>query len=82
VSEIEQSNGMQAKDVEILGRYVAEVTGRRVVVQITSRASTGWWATNEATGRQVRIKTARCLSQMDGGASDPDPLGGRSPDAL
>ena len=60
---------MLKKDVKIGGRYVTTISGKRTVVRInneitvsTSRSSrTQWVGTNEATGREVRIKSAAKL---------------------
>jgi hypothetical protein len=62
---------MLARDVKLFGRYVAKVSGRHVIVQITDESAYGGWtARSETTGREVRIKSARRLSAMDGGSLD------------
>lgn len=53
---------MKKTDVEIGGRYHAKVSGKIVVVRIDRESPYGGWdATNLATERQVRIKTAARL---------------------
>jgi hypothetical protein len=50
---------MKKADVKIGGEYYAKVTGKKVVVRIDAEnASGGWDATNLATNKKVRIKTA------------------------
>lgn len=53
---------MKKKDVVLGGRYTALVSGRMVTVRI-KRESTygGWEAVNEATGRDVRVRSAQRL---------------------
>lgn len=48
----------------VVGRcYVAKVSGWRVRVKITAPSTYGGWtAVNQATGREIRIKTAGRLS--------------------
>jgi hypothetical protein len=55
---------MKQKDVQIGGRYAANVSGERTIVRIVSAAGScygGWKAVNEKTGREVRIRTAQRL---------------------
>jgi hypothetical protein len=48
--------------VEIGGRYIAKVSGSLVTVRIKAEHSLGGWlATNEQTGRSIRIKSAQRL---------------------
>lgn len=53
---------MKKADVKIGGRYVAKVSDKLAVVRI-DRVSPygGWEATNVATGRSVRIRSAQRL---------------------
>lgn len=54
---------MKKKDVQIGKRYRANVSGKRVSVRIDRETPLGgWFATNLATGRTIRIKTAARLS--------------------
>lgn len=58
---------MKKADVKIGGQYFATVSGRKVVVKIDAENSSGGWnATNQTTGKQVRIKTAQRLTPMGG----------------
>lgn len=53
---------MKKADVEIGGNYVAKVSGKLVAVRIDRPSPYGGWdATNLATGRSVRIRTAARL---------------------
>lgn len=53
---------MKKADVQIGGRYIAKVSGKLARVRIIGESIYGGWdATNEATGRDVRIKTAARL---------------------
>lgn len=69
---------MKKADVKIGGKYFATVSGRKVVVKIdVENRHGGWTATNQTTGKQVRIKTAGRLTPMSGksnnaAASDSD----------
>ena len=50
---------MRKQEIIIGCRYTAKVSGRVQVIRITSPSVYGGWnAVNEATGREVRIKTA------------------------
>ena len=50
---------MKKREIEIGGVYVAKVSGRLVTVHIDRESPYGGWdATNRATGRAVRIRTA------------------------
>ena len=54
---------MKKADVRIGDTYIAKVSNKRTLVRITREAdSKGWFATNVATGREVRILTAARLS--------------------
>ena len=53
---------MKKADVSIGGRYFAKVSGNVVTVRIHSESQYGGWnATNTATGREVRIRSAQRL---------------------
>ncbi|NQU20973.1 MAG: hypothetical protein HQ567_06785 [Candidatus Nealsonbacteria bacterium] len=53
---------MKKNDVRIGQRYMAKVAGSEVPVRIDAESRSGGWdAKNMATGRKVRIKTARQL---------------------
>jgi len=53
---------MKKNEVKIGGVYVAKVSDRLVSVRIDSTHSKGGWnATNTATGRRIRIKSAQRL---------------------
>jgi len=65
---------MLKKDIQVGGRYLANVSGRPTVVRITGerkratytlrggdRDLTQWTAINEATGRDVLIRSAQRL---------------------
>ena len=66
---------MKKADVEMGGRYVAKVSGTLVAVRIDRESPYGGWdATNLATGRSVRIRTAARLRRraaQDRTATDP-----------
>jgi hypothetical protein len=53
---------MKKADVEIRGVYVAKVSGQLVKVRIERESPHGGWdATNLATGRAIRIRSAARL---------------------
>jgi hypothetical protein len=52
---------MKKDDVKVGGTYTAKVTDKVVPVRIDAVKGTGWTATNLATGRKVRIKSAQRL---------------------
>ena len=53
---------MRSSDVIIGNCYTAKVSGNVVTVRIVATHSLGGWlATNTATGRSIRIKSARRL---------------------
>ncbi len=53
---------MKKADVQIGGRYYANVSGKRVEVRIDAEKSRGGWeATNLTTGKQIHIKSAQRL---------------------
>jgi len=53
---------MKKAQVKIGGRYLAKVSGQVVTVRITGWSRYGGWdATNERTGKSVRIKSAQRL---------------------
>jgi hypothetical protein len=59
---------MKKADVKIGGEYFATVTNKKVTVRIDAENSSGGWdATNLATGKKVRIKTA---GRLQGPARD------------
>ncbi|QDT60617.1 hypothetical protein SV7mr_31410 [Stieleria bergensis] len=53
---------MKKADVKIGGEYFAKVTNKKVTIRIDAENSSGGWdATNLATNKKVRIKTAARL---------------------
>jgi len=53
---------MKKADVKVGGRYSAKVSDKVVVVRIDAENPHGGWdATNEATGKKVRVKSAQRL---------------------
>ena len=51
---------MKKAEVKISGKYYANVTNKRVEIQIDSeKPSGGWDATNLATGKKIHIKIGR-----------------------
>jgi len=53
---------MKQADVRLGGVYAAKVSGKVVPVRIDAESPRGGWTgTNQATGKQVRIKSARRL---------------------
>jgi hypothetical protein len=63
---------MQKADVKIGGEYYAKVTNRKVVVRIDAEHSSGGWdATNLATNKKVRIKSA---ARLQGAARQSTPV--------
>ena len=53
---------MKKAEVKIGGKYYANVTNKRVEIQIDAEKSTGGWsATNLATGKKIHIKSAQRL---------------------
>ena len=53
---------MKKADVKVGGRYSAKVSDKVVVVRIdAANPHGGWDATNEATGKKVRVKSAQRL---------------------
>lgn len=72
---------MKKSEVQIGGRYRANVSGNQVTVRIEAESRRGGWdAVNEATGRVVRIKTAGRLTplgqkpKLDAGPEPPIPV--------
>ena len=58
---------MKKAEVEIGGKYYANVTNKRVEIQIDSaKESGGWNATNLATGKKIHIKSAQRLQGVVG----------------
>ena len=75
---------MKKDEVKVGGTYVAKVSDRLVTVRIDSTHSGGGWnATNTATGKRIRIKSAQRLRGVAGGkAGDRRPeAGGQRPEA-
>lgn len=59
---------MKKADVVMGGRYKVRVSGVIANVRLVSESCRGgWYGVNEATGRQVRIKTAARLRRPAGG---------------
>jgi len=53
---------MKKHEVKVGGQYLAKVSGKIVVVRIDGPSAHGGWdATNTATGKKVRIKSAQRL---------------------
>ncbi|MGV3483350.1 MAG: winged helix-turn-helix domain-containing protein [Planctomycetaceae bacterium] len=53
---------MKKAEIKIGGKYYANVTNKRVEIQIDSEKSSGGWnATNLATGKRIHIKSAQRL---------------------
>ena len=53
---------MKKAEVQIGGKYNANVSGKRVEIQIDAEKTTGGWsATNIATGKKIHIKSAQRL---------------------
>ena len=53
---------MKKNEVKVGSPYMAKVSGKVVLVRITGESRYGGWdATNEATGKKVRIKSAQRL---------------------
>ena len=53
---------MKKAEVKIGGKYYANVTGKKVEIQIDSeKPSGGWNATNLATGKKIHVKSAQRL---------------------
>jgi hypothetical protein len=53
---------MKKAEVKIGGKYYANVTGKKVEIQIDSeKPSGGWNATNLATGKKILVKSAQRL---------------------
>jgi hypothetical protein len=53
---------MKKAEIKIGGKYYANVTGKRVEVQIDSEKPNGGWnATNLATGKKILVKSAQRL---------------------
>jgi len=78
---------MKQADVKIGGTYAAKVSGKVVPVRIDAESTHGGWvSTNQATGKQVRIKSARhlryAMAKKDGkwrrvaGGGEEDATGG------
>ena len=53
---------MKKNEVKVGGTYIVKVSDKLVTVRIDSTHSGGgWYATNTATGKRIRIKSARRL---------------------
>lgn len=56
---------MKKNEVKVGEYYVVKVSGKLVPVRIKEECSNGgWYGCNEATGRQVRIRTAARLRRV------------------
>jgi hypothetical protein len=56
---------MKKAEVEIGGRYMAKVSGKRVTVRITAVSIYGGWdAVSETSGRQIRVRGAQRLHPL------------------
>jgi hypothetical protein len=63
---------MKKNEVKVGGRYIAKVSGKLVQVRITGTSGHGGWdAVNEATGKEVRIKSAQRLRGEAGPKTAP-----------
>jgi len=57
---------MRKHEIELGGDYTAKVSGRLTTVRIYAvHHLGGWWATNLATGRDIRIRTAARLRKRE-----------------
>lgn len=66
---------MQKHNVKVGTTYLVKVSGRLAAVRITREHDRGgWYGTNLATGREIRIRTAARLR------SEAPPAPGISPD--
>ena len=66
---------MQKHNVKVGSTYIVKVSGALAKVRITrEHARGGWYGTNLATGREIRIRTAARLR------SEVPPAHGISPD--
>ena len=66
---------MQKQNIKVGSTYIVKVSGTLARVRITrERARGGWYGTNLATGREIRIRTAARLR------SEVPPAQGISPD--
>jgi hypothetical protein len=53
---------MKKAEVKIGGKYYANVTGKKVEIQIDNEnPGGGWFATNLATGKKIHVRTAQRL---------------------
>ena len=75
--EGQQDGSMKKNEVELDGVYITKVSGRLVPVRILRESPYGGWdATNLATGRAVRIRSAARLRGRAGEARrTPTPEG-------
>jgi len=74
---------MKKNDVKIGHCYTAKVSNRVVPVRIDSVCSHGGWnATNTATGKRIRVKSAQRLRRAVPmpGTRDPDPTAAAAPE--
>jgi len=66
---------MQKQNIKVGSTYIVKVSGTLARVRITrEHARGGWYGTNLATGREIRIRTAARLR------SEVPPAQGISPD--
>jgi hypothetical protein len=56
---------MKKAEIELLGYYLAKVSGKVTKVRIINESQHGGWnAINTATGREIRIRTAARLRKL------------------
>ena len=53
---------MKKDDVQIGSQYLASVSGRKTIVEITNKTDRGWLAVNLMTRKQIRIRSAGRLT--------------------
>ena len=71
---------MKKAEVKIGGKYYANVTGKKVEIQIDSeKPSGGWNATNLATGKKILVKSAQRLQGEVGKSKSTEKTQSESP---
>ena len=71
---------MKKEEVKIGGKYYANVTGKKVEIQIDSeKPSGGWNATNLATGKKILVKSAQRLQGEVGKSKSTEKTQSESP---
>jgi hypothetical protein len=56
---------MKKSEIQVGGRYVAKVSGKRVIIRLVKESEHGGWeALNESTGRAINIKTGGRLTPV------------------